>query len=334
MNRHAENVAFVVALCAGLLLAASPGHAAGVSVDKGNFQYSEPSPWPDITLDLGPIERQVASQASERCGTPLAASPLDLGDAEGFMAKMAGKAASAAVGKVLGGLLGGGGSSSKKPKMLRDPIKKKLKSSVEHADGKTRLLIGGGQSEEGLLLSARIDKARGKGTFHTMFLELPDCTRIWPEQYLQYGLWGSWSLSVSVTKTTTNYRNGKQVGEATSTTDSWSRSGKFDVSRGFSLWDQLDDQARLVLDPDAAYLNQLRSEIGEPAWQQMGYARPVDGIRAAGGLFPVRASELPAGTIAVVHVTHLRNKRYTTLAVPVQLSANGEQGVSLAALGP
>ena len=71
---------------------------AWAAVDKGDFQYSEPDPFPVLALDLDHIEQQVGTAASERCATPLAAAPLDLGDAESVMGKMLGKAANAAIG--------------------------------------------------------------------------------------------------------------------------------------------------------------------------------------------------------------------------------------------
>ena len=89
--------------------------------------------------------------------------------------------------------------------------------------------IGGQAYEDGLVISAKVDKAKGKGTFHTMFLEAPDCTRIWPEQYLGYDLWGSWSLSVSVTTTRSTYQNGELIDRSTSQSG-WSRSGRFRLS--------------------------------------------------------------------------------------------------------
>ena len=109
--------------------------------DKGGFQYSDPTPFAEVHLDLSPIERQVAAQASTYCGTALAAAPLDLGDADSFMGNMAGKAASAAVGKLLGGLLGGGGKS-KKPDLYKDPVKNKYKQKIDHVSGDARLRIG------------------------------------------------------------------------------------------------------------------------------------------------------------------------------------------------
>jgi hypothetical protein len=295
--------------------------------DKGGFQYSEPPSYPDLKLDLGPIERQVAEQASERCATVLAAAPLDLGDADGLMSDLMGAATNAAIGQLVGGLLGGGGSSrsSKKPDLYRDPIKKKFKQKIDHETGDARIQIGGQVYADGLLMSARVDKAAGKGTFHTMFLEQPDCTRIWPEQYQGYDLWGSWSLSVSVTTTKSTYRDGQLVDRSTSTSG-WSKSGDFDFSRGFSLWDQLPgEERRLLLNADEAYLAQLRREIDIPAWHQMGFAEPTEGIRSAGGVFRVNPAELQPGTIAVVHITHVQKGRYQTVGFPLSMTF-GEEG--------
>ncbi|MCZ6711349.1 MAG: hypothetical protein O7B25_13395 [Gammaproteobacteria bacterium] len=326
------------AVTLGLLMLALFGLSAGLqadlgsapryiaSSDKGGFQYSEPSTWPELELDLGPIEQQVAQQASTRCGTALAAEPLMLGDAASVMEKMMGKAASAAMGKLIGGLLGGGGRSNKKPNLFKDPIKKKYKKKFDHPTGAARIQLGGRQYADGLLLSARVDKAKGKGTFHTMFLEKPDCTRIWPVQYLGYRLWGSWSLSVSVTKTTSTYRDGKLVDRDVSKSG-WSKSGNFDFSRGFSLWDDVfDDELRLILDPDEAYLAQLRREIGNPAWREMGYGEPTEGIRSAGGLFKLQPEELTSDTIAVIHITEVKDGRYQTLGFPLKFVA-GEEGL-------
>ncbi len=317
----AKGFLILLIVCVGGLQA--DVHAAGgmiPSSDKGDFQYSEPTPYPQIDLDLTPIQNQVASAAATRCGTPLAASPLDLGNAESFMGKMMGKAASAAIGQVLGGFLGGGGGGKQKPKMAKDPIKKKFKQKIDHPDGDARIRIGGQRYADGFLMSARVEKAAGKGTFHTMFLEQPDCSRIWPEQYLQYGLWGSWSLSVSVTTTRSTYRDGQLV-DRSSSTSGWSRSGDFDFSRGFSLWDQLPGEAqRMVLDADQAYLTQLRREIDLPAWQQMGYGKPVEGIRAAGGIFRLDPAELTPDTLAVVHITNVDKGRYRTIGFPMRMT--------------
>lgn len=309
------------------LLFSAASHAVDFipASDKGNFQYSAPTGYPDINLDLAPIEQQIARDAATRCGTPLAAAPLDLGNAQSVMGKMVGAAANAAIGKLMGGLLGGGGGDSKKkPRMAKDPIKKKFKQKIEHPGGDARIRIGGQSYSDGLLISARVDKAAGKGTFHTMFLEQPDCRRIWPEAYAQYGLWGSWSLSVSVTKTKSTYRDGQLVDRSVSKSG-WSKSGDFDFSRGFSLWDQLPgEDLRMLVDADEAYLSQLRREIDTPAWQQMGYAKPVDGIRAAGGVFRLNPSEITPDTLAVIHITHVEKGRYRTVGFPLRMSPQGD----------
>ncbi len=300
--------------------------------DKGGFQYSEPTPFPDLELDLSPIEKEVAREASTRCATPLAAAPLDLGDADGFMSDVMGAAANAAIGQLVGGFLGGGGGSKKKPTLYKDPVKNKYKEKIDHPSGDARIRIGGQAYEDGILVSAKVDKAKGKGTFHTMFLEMPDCTRIWPEKYLGYDLWGSWSLSVSVTTTRSSYQNGELVDRSTSNS-SWSRSGDFDFSRGFSLWDQLPgEQQHMLLNADDAYLAQLRREIDVPAWAAMGYAEPTDGIRSAGGLFRVHPNELPTGTIAVVHITHVEKGRYKTVGFPLDINFADEGRLSFTSL--
>ncbi len=327
-QRHATRIL----VCGGLSVAVGFVHADAwmptyPASDKGDFQYSAPSAYKNVEFDLRPIEQQLGREVQNRCATPLSAEPLDLGNAQSFMGKMLGKAASAAVGQLLGGFLGGGGGSSssqKKPKMAKDPIKNKFKDKIEHPSGDARIRIGGQAYDDGLLLSAKVDKASGKGTFHTMFLEQPDCTRYWPEQYAQYGLWGNWSLSVSVTKTTSNYRNGKLV-DRNVERSGWSKSGTFDFDRGFSLWDQLPGETRkLVLDADQAYLTQLRREIDVPAWQKMGYGKPSEGIRAAGGIFRLDPSVITDQTLAVVHITNIDKGRYRTVGFPLRFVPDGE----------
>ncbi len=302
--------------------------------DKGGFQYSEPTAFPDVDLDFSAIEEQVATEASTRCATALSAAPLDLGNADGFMGDLMGAAANAAIGQLVGGFLGGGGGGSKKkPKLFKDPVKNKHKARIDHPSGDARIRVGGTAYEDGLVLSAKVDKAKGKGTFHTMFLEMPDCTRVWPEQYLGYELWGSWSLNVSVTKTTSTYQDGNLIDRTTSNS-SWSKSGDFDFSRGFSLWDQLPgEDRRMVLDADEAYLTQLRREIDVPAWHSMGYAEPKEGIRSAGGIFRVAPMALPAGTIAVVHITEVEKGRYKTVGFPLSMDVGADGRVSFSQLG-
>ena len=76
----------------------------------------------------------------------------------------------------------------------------------------------------------------------------------------------------------------------------------------------------MILDADEAYLSQLRREIDQPAWQQMGYAKPTDGIRAAGGVFRLDPAELTPDTLAVVHITHVDKGRYRTVGFPLRFT--------------
>lgn len=297
--------------------------------EKGGFKHAEVPSWPTVTLDLAPAEAELWRAASARCATGLSGASLDLGKADGFMEKMAGKAASAAVGHLIGGLLGGGGGggSKQRPKTQKDPIKKKYKAKFEDEPTDTRIRLGGQAFSDGLLLSARVDKAKGKGTFHSIYLEQPDCRRYWPTQELAYDLWGEWSLSVSVTKTTRKYQNGNLVDESVETSG-WTKNGTFDFSDGFTILgaDDLDERWKLLLSPDEAYLNQLKTQMGQPLWREMGFGEPTKGVRSVGAVFKVPPSAIEPGTIAVVHVTRIEDGRYRTVGFPFRMSF-GADGV-------
>jgi hypothetical protein len=74
----------------------------------------------------------------------------------------------------------------------------------------------------------------------------------------------------------------------------------------------------MVLDADEAYLTQLRREIDMPAWQVMGYDKPTEGIRSAGGIFRIDPSLITDQTIAVVHISHVEDGRYRTVGFPLK----------------
>ena len=88
----------------------------------------------------------------------------------------------------------------------------------------------------------------------------------------------------------------------------------------------------MLLNADDAYLAQLRREIDVPAWAAMGYAEPTDGIRAAGGIFRVHPNELPTGTIAVVHITHVEKGRYKTVGFPLDINFADEGRLTFTSL--
>jgi hypothetical protein len=253
-----------------------------------------------------------------------------MGEAAGFMEKMMGKATSAAVGKLLGGLLGGGGSGRKeRPATSRDPIKKKHKSKFTDPATDTRIRLGGKAFSDGILLSTHVDKAKGKGTFHSIYLEQPDCQRYWPANQMAYDLWGEWSLSVSITKTTRKYENGDLVSESVDKSG-FSKAGTFDFTDGFSIIgaDGLNDELKLLLSPDEAYLNQLKNQIGSPMWQQMGFGEPTKGLRGVGAAFAVPPTALQPGTIAVVHITRIEDGQYRTVGFPFRINFDGESKMS------
>jgi hypothetical protein len=312
-----------------LLLTLIAGSAHTVTTEKGGFQHAPVEPTPAQELDLGPVQEAVATEAAKRCGTYMAAQPLEMGDAAGFGEQMAGKVASAAVGKLLGGLMGGGGGSKKKPDLYKDEIKKKHKEKFKDEPTNTQVSLGGQLFKDGLLLSSRVDKSKGKSTFHTMFLERPDCTRIFPVRQMGYGLWGEWSLSVSITKTTRSYQDGKLVGESVEKSG-WSKAGTFDFSNNMNILidDGVSDELKLVLDPAVAYLNQLKSQIGTPMWQEMGYGEPMKGLRAVGAVFEVSPADISPDTIAVIHVTRVEKGQYTTVGFPFNMAVGGEGMVS------
>lgn len=320
-------LAALIGVLAGAAAGDAPSAASPIPSEKGGFVHAEVPSWPTLTLDLAPAEAQLWKAASSRCATALSGASIDMGEADGFVDKMVGKAASAAVGKLIGMLgAGGGGGRKERPKTQKDPIKKKFKTKFEDEPSDTRIRLGGQAFADGLLLSARVDKAKGKGTFHSIYLEQPDCRRYWPAHEMAYDLWGEWSLSVSVTRTTRTYQNGDLVDESVQTSG-WSKSGTFDFSDGFSIVgaDELDDHWKLLLSPDEAYLNQLKTQMGQPMWQEMGFGEPTKGLRAVGAAFTVPPAALQPGTIAVVHVTRIEGGRYRTVGFPFRM-AFGEDG--------
>lgn len=301
------------------------------SSDKGDFKYSNIDAWPATTLDLGPVQQQVGRAAAKRCGTALAAAPLDFGKAPSFIGKMAANLASTAASKLLGGLLGGGGGNDEEPDLKKDPIKNKLKKKFSDDASKVRIKMGGNLSDKELLLSTHIDKSKFKGTFHTIFLEKSDCTRIWPENTWGYKLWGSWTLSVSVTKTTRNYENGKLVNESVDKSG-WSKSGNFDYSDNIRLFGVNEDtqELELMINPKTAFLNQLKSELQTPLWQKMGFGKPTKGLRSIGASFPgLTAEDIGNDTVAIVHVTHVKKGRYKTVGFPIKLNIGTNNNVNL-----
>lgn len=295
----------------GSCVAAVANAAAPSGVDKGGFQYAQVPPWPSETLDFAPLTAQVASAASKHCGSTLAAAPMALGAPP--VVTEPDSSGKGAAGKLVRGLFGSPGGRSR-PKLAKDPVGKKRKQSFKHPLRKAELQLGGVLVGDALVLGARVARAPDKNSFHTVFIEQPDCSRLWPQAYEGYGLWGSWKLSVAVTKTTSTYRNGA-LQSRTIDRSGFTRNGRFNPASGFSIFSdaRADDEHTRLLNPQRAFLQQLRVSAGIPAWIQLGYSEPVGGIRHAGARFAVGERGLAPGSIAVVHLAEQQRGVYSTI---------------------
>lgn len=307
------------------------------SSEKGGFRHAQPPALPQVTLDLEPITAEVRRAAATRCGRGLAGRALDFGPADAFKPEPAARGAGAAlVGALIGGRAGRG-----KPKLQRDPIGKRGRERFSHPAG-VRLSVGAefDAGGSGLLLSMRVDKSRSKSTFHSVFLERSDCTRLWPTAYEPYGVWGDWSLSVRATKTTSRYRNGALIDRSVERRN-WQRRGSGLLSLsilGSSAGGGELAHERLLLDPDRAFTAHLLELNSEPAWQDMGFDEPTGGIRTAGARFDLRPGDLSSedggDVIAVVHLTDVTRSFYRTHGFAFRVSELPDGTLSFEQLAP
>jgi hypothetical protein len=177
-------------------------------------------------------------------------------------------AGSKAVSGVLGGLLGGSGSGgSDQPKVQRDPTSKQDYVTFEVPGEGLETGARTAWSDDGLLVSSRIEDAEDKGTFQSVFLQACDGRRLYPQRYEIYKLWSESSLSVSWSKTTT--ANGRVVShESGGWNDTWTEDlGSFGRKAGESL-------------------------PAIPAtWQQLGFDRAEGGARQLGAFFSLSQQE-------------------------------------------
>ena len=152
------------------------------------------------------------------CGPNLSGTAVVIGPRDQFAkAKSVGlgllsQLASAASGGKLSSAPGGG-SKDPAPLLAQDPIKGKFRNEVKDKASGTKLDLGGQLARDGMLLSTRLDSVSGKGTVQEIYLERDDCRRIYPTADYAYELWGSWSLSVSWTRTESTYQDGKLLNQ-------------------------------------------------------------------------------------------------------------------------
>ena len=194
-------------------------------------------------------------------------TPITVGPREVVGKKSAG---SKAVSGLLGGVLGSsgsGGGGSDKPKLQRDPTDKLDYATFEAPGEGLETGARAAWSDDGLLVSSRIEDAADKGTFQSVFLQTCDGRRLYPHRYEIYKLWSESSLSVSWSKTST--ANGRVVSqESGGWNDTWTEDlGSFGRKAG----------------------------DGVPAipatWQQLGFDRAQGGARQLGAYFSLSPQE-------------------------------------------
>ncbi|HKX54537.1 MAG TPA: hypothetical protein VJN01_00440, partial [Xanthomonadales bacterium] len=191
------------------------------------------------------------------------------------------KTAASAVGGLVGSVLGSSGGKSAQPKTRRDPTRKSNYSTIaaESFDIETR--ARGLWTEDGLLVSSRIEDSLGKGTFQSLFLESCDGRRLYPQRYEIYDLWNESSLSVSWSQTSMS--NGQVTSQQSgSWSDGWS-----DDFAGFN-----------------PALEGGNSTI-PGTWQQLGFDRAQGGVRQIGAYFDLTPEQLASlgETALIVHTT-------------------------------
>jgi hypothetical protein len=316
---------------------------------KGGARAGDPPAFPRQKLSLAPPPppppAPVAAAAPpppepERkvCGPALAAAPLRIGDKQRF-AKLGGLvkgAALGALGKALSGATGGmvnvAGKKKNEPDMYEDPVEKAARQELEFEDLDTELRMGAKLASDGLVLSTRLDDAPDKGTVHAVYLESDDCERLFPFALWTYELWGEWSLSVSWTRTTETYQDGKLIDRDVTSggyTDAGrellaSDSGEFDLATG-----QGKLPPGMSRDDLARYQSELSRGLGKPVWAALGFGAPTSGARGIGTPFRVSPEQMEgilAGKwSAVVHVTRDAGDRFETVGLPMRMSV-GEGG--------
>jgi hypothetical protein len=212
-------------------------------------------------------------------------APITVGEREAVGQKSSGdKAAGAIVAGLSSAVFSSSGSrggKSGKPRTRRDPTRKLDPFEVEHRDSKQVVAARTLWTDQGLLVSAQIDKSPGHGTFQTVFLQSCDGQRLYPQQYEIYKLWSEASLTVSWSKTTTT--NGRVTDhQSGGWSDSWT------------------EQFVSISDIPGG-------ETAErPAtWQQLGFDRAEGGARELGAYFNVTPQDLTGmGDVGLfVHTT-------------------------------
>lgn len=196
---------------------------------------------------------------------------------ESLGSKVGKKLIGGAIGGLLGGRGGRRGGGSDGPKTRRDPTRKLDYVEFDKPDVNIRAGARGRWTDDGLLLSTRIDKHGEKGTFHSVYLESCDGRRLYPKRIELYDLWAKAKLTVSWTRTT--YVDGQIVSqESGGWSETWTEKlGRFTRD-----------------DAPAAGI-----------WQLVGFSRAHAGIQQMGAYFNLDPAELAElGRLALIsHIT-------------------------------
>ena len=270
------------------------------------WKIDEPIPEPTKFCDTcAPDDEPILVPPADSTA-PITVGPRDKVGKE----SLGSKAGKKVVGGLIGGLLGGRSSksSSKKPKTKRDPSRKIDFVSLKDASGDGELEMRSKWTEDGLLVSTRIEDFPDKGTFQTVFLE--DCSgaRLGPSKIEIYKIWSEAKLTVSWTKTT--FVNGQQTSqESGGWTESW------------------------ILDSD---ILSRRTPDGLPEmpaiWKQLGYARSHAGVRHIGTYFNLTPEQLAEkGRVAAfAHITRPETDPVVTAPFSAMLTPGSSEVVNVA----
>lgn len=222
---------------------------------------------------------------------------------------LAEKAATGAMGGLVGSVLDAPSRTAEKPRTYRDPSRKLDYNNLAAGNFDTETRARGLWTKDGLLISSRIEESPGKGTFQTLFLESCDGRRLYPQRYEIYDLWNESSVSVSWSKTSTS--NGQVISqESGGWDDSWSKE--------FSSIKPVAGEATTI----------------PGTWQQLGFDRAQSGARQIGAYFKLTPQQLAGmGELGLfVHTTRPAQDPVTTVPAHWLLSPGNEKQPLLSAV--
>ncbi len=242
----------------------------------GNVRESEPCP---------PEKRPIIVGPNNRVGSSARARQRATNAVLGALSNLAG-----------GGGGGGGGSSG--PDLVRCHLGDRESTVFSDPASGVSLRVGARRGRNGVEVYAGVETSPDNGTFQTAFLQNAAGAEQAPRDVGVCGLWGSWSLSVSWTRTT--YENGQVINRESG---GWERAGQFAIPGVVSTSDR----------PDGL-------------WRRLGFSNASHGARQIAMQYQVTPADLAAGPVQVViHVTRPSGDPVTTVPF-VLLMTEGPRG--------